>query len=114
LGTGDFARPALLARSGDLGLDLLRLGLFGVGQMHAEHAVFELGADLLGAGIIRERETAPEAPVAAFEALLPVGFLLILEGITVRNCPLDDLSPELENQQRRLTCPERKRSQPPK
>jgi len=40
-------------RSRDLDLDLLRLGLLGLGQMHAQHAVFELGADLAKAGVIR-------------------------------------------------------------
>ena len=47
--------------------------------MHGKHAVFELGADLRGAGIIREREAAPKAAVGAFDAVILLAFLLLLE-----------------------------------
>jgi hypothetical protein len=43
--------------SGDsarLDLDVLRLGFRGLGQVHRQHAVLELGADLVGTGIVRE------------------------------------------------------------
>ena len=69
----------LCVRSGDLDLDLLRLGLLGLGQMHGKHAVFELGGDLPGAGVIRERETASEAAVGAFDAVIFLAFLLLLK-----------------------------------
>lgn len=49
---------AEVARLGDLDLDMRGLGLLGLGQVHAEHAVFKLGADLCGAGIIRKGEVA--------------------------------------------------------
>ena len=66
-------------RSGDLDFDLLGFGLLGLGQVHAEHAVFELGADLRGVGIIREGEVAHKTAVGPFDAVVLLAFLLLLE-----------------------------------
>src|SRR6266566_9819357 len=68
--------PALL---GGVDLDLLGLGFRDFCQVHCEHAVFELGADLSWARIIREREAAPETAVSAFDAVVLFVFLLLLE-----------------------------------
>src|SRR5881396_1966581 len=70
--------PALCP-SGDVDLDLLGFGLRDLCQVHCEQAVFELGADLPWAGVIREREAAPETAVGALDAVILFVFLLLLE-----------------------------------
>src|SRR5947208_14413292 len=71
--------PALRP-SGDVDLDLLGFGFRVLGQVHREHAVFELGANLPWAGTIRKREAAPETTVGAFDAVILSAFLLLLES----------------------------------
>src|SRR5256884_1120661 len=71
--------PALRP-SGDVDLDLLGFGFRVLGQVYCQHAVFELGANLPWAGIIRKREAAPETTVGAFDAVILSAFLLLLES----------------------------------
>src|SRR5439155_1750100 len=77
---GRESRPPHRARlSGDVDLDLLGFGLRDFCQVHCEHAVFEVGADLSWAGIIREREAAPETAVGSFDAVILFVLLRLLE-----------------------------------
>lgn len=39
---------------------MLRIALLALCQVHEEHAVFEFGADVARAGVVRERKGAPE------------------------------------------------------
>src|ERR1051326_553792 len=79
-------RPSSRPRcSGDLDLDLLRLGLRGPAQVDGQHAVFKLSADLRGAGIIRERKVAHETAVGPFDTVIPLAFLFLLELAFARN-----------------------------
>src|SRR4029450_1314315 len=64
-------------RSGNFDFDLLRLGLLGLAQVHGQHAVFELGADLAGAVVIREREVAHKTAVGPFDAVILLAFLFL-------------------------------------
>jgi hypothetical protein len=45
----------------------------------SEDAVFELGADLGGAGIVRQGEAASKTAVGAFDAVVLLPLLLLLE-----------------------------------
>src|SRR6266852_7800783 len=73
-GTGEAARPCDCTGSGDADLDLLGSGFLVLGQMHFEHAVFEVSGDFGGAGVSRERKTAAKAAVSALD---PVIFLTV-------------------------------------
>jgi hypothetical protein len=53
--------------------------------MHAGHAVFELGADFCGAGIIRKGEVAHKTAVGPFDAVILFAFLLLLEFAFARD-----------------------------
>ncbi len=50
----EIAKDGFHIGSGDLDLDMLWFSSLILDQVHGEHAVFELGADLCRAGIIRE------------------------------------------------------------
>src|SRR2546428_8809305 len=83
-GPGGAAGPALCP-SRDANLDLLGSGLFVLGQMHFEHAVFEVGSDIGGAGVIGEREAAPKAAVGAFDAVILLAVFRLLVFAVARN-----------------------------
>jgi len=65
--------------SGDLDLNLPGFGFLILDQMHAEQAVFELGADLGWTDSIREREAAAESAVGAHDSVIFFAGHLLLE-----------------------------------
>src|SRR5687768_15657425 len=56
------------ALRGDFDVDRARLGFFPIRELHRQHAVLVLGADLARIHGVRQRERAMERAVAALDA----------------------------------------------
>src|SRR5205823_7817304 len=69
----------LQSYSGDIDLDFFRFGLLALRQMHPEQAVLELGLHLVGISIFRESKAAHKGAVAAFNAVIFLFLLFLLE-----------------------------------
>src|ERR1051325_9914593 len=76
-----FPPPASINRDclRNLHFDSLRFGLLALGQMHPEHAVFELGDDLRAIRSVRQRKAAQEVPVRTLDAVILLVLLFLLE-----------------------------------